>query len=692
MTRCAGRTDARGRLIPMVRARWFWIAVVSAAMSLFALVSAVGNAEAKIVSVTAPTTAHRKALELFEFVVVNGKSCKVSFGGPSGAGHTASKNFKISNSLVVVSFRVASDAAQGKWLVHLGCARRHQSGKAPGKITVPVEVVGKKQGHGPLIAAHSLHTSPRGAHEGKGTSKLPVKPSLNNAGGAVPADQYLPFATGLRIPVSQNPLQQPCGYTHSPTRCNPSFGPYNQYAWDFAVHSGTVVHASAGGSVTYAGFRSGGFGITISIKTPRGDCAQYEHLQDVTVHPPQSIPGYTVIGHTDNTGNSSGPHLHYGRVDCRTGFSQPSSFVDVGDPRTGSLPVSGNSAGGSPQPTGGPTRVCPPNCRVYGATEGVNLRSGPSTDSAIIGHLANNTDVTIACQTKSSSAVGGSYVWDRLSTGGYVADYYVNTPTTGDFSAGVAHCGVAPGRSLAIRSGGGYALDGFGNLHRVGNAPAVPNGSGSGHDWPDWDIARTVALRPSGGGGYLLDGYGGVHPFGGAPGVMISAYWNGWDIARSIALRSDGLGGYVLDGYGALHQFGGAPPVSAGAYWNGWDIARSVALSPVNPSAGYTLDGWGGIHPFGGAPAVNPTGYWKNWDIARAIALRPDGTSGYVLDGFGSIHPFGGAPAAQPSHYTPNNDDARGLALTDDGNGGWVLFTDGTVAPFGDASPISVSW
>ena len=120
--------------------------------------------------------------------------------------------------------------------------------------------------------------------------------------------------------------------------------------------------------------------------------------------------------------------------------------------------------------------------------------------------------------------------------------------------------------------------------------------------------------------------------------------WPGWDIARAIALRPSGTGGVVLDGYGGLHRFGlggNAPPPRASGTpsWPGVDIARGVAL--LTGSSGYVLDGLGGIHPFGGAPGVNPAARGPSWtaDLARGITLLRDGSGGYVLDALGGIAP-----------------------------------------------------
>jgi hypothetical protein len=263
---------------------------------------------------------------------------------------------------------------------------------------------------------------------------------VKNIGGAIPPDQYLPFATGSRIPVSQG-ANMPCGqgFDHVSPSCNSYYGPYNQWAWDFAVPTGTPIHAAIGGLVIRAGFENGGYGNTIVVQTSRNDCSRYEHLSEVDVHVGQAVSTYDLIGKTGATGNVTGPHLHYGREDCQTAYSLQSSFIDVGNPARGQTVTSGNHAGATPGGGGNQPAGCPPNCMVYGASAGVNVRKAPSVSSPSLSVLPNNTPITIACQTNGDS-VYGSTIWDQLTVGGYVSDYYVNTPVTGAFSPGLSQC------------------------------------------------------------------------------------------------------------------------------------------------------------------------------------------------------------------------------------------------------------
>ncbi len=328
----------------------------------------------------------------------------------------------------------------GTALLLAWCATASSSARALGRTAN-----GRAHGRETLAACkrrvRKRHRSPRECrHEGGvplNAHKLPSGKPVQNIGGAIPPDQFLPFEAGKRIYVSQGALA-PCrhGYDHAPTSCNSYYGPYNQYAWDFAVPVGTPIHAAVGGVVVRAGWEEGGYGNTLLVQTARGDCSRYEHLSTINVHVGQTVSTYDLIAASGATGHVTGPHLHYGREDCRTGISLQSSFIDIGNPAMGSTVTSGNH-GGAFAPVASPAS-CPPHCFVYGASEGVNVRKGPSLTAPVLTVLPNGSAVEISCQTTGDS-VHGSAIWDRVA-GGYVADYYINTPVTGAFSPGLSEC------------------------------------------------------------------------------------------------------------------------------------------------------------------------------------------------------------------------------------------------------------
>ncbi|WP_369198786.1 M23 family metallopeptidase [Streptomyces djakartensis] len=84
---------------------------------------------------------------------------------------------------------------------------------------------------------------------------------------------------------------------------------------DFAVPTGTQVFATHGGTVVKAGGNGAGdgpaYGNAIVIKHGNGTYSQYAHLSKVKVHVGQIVKTGQEIARSGNTGNSSGPHLHF---------------------------------------------------------------------------------------------------------------------------------------------------------------------------------------------------------------------------------------------------------------------------------------------------------------------------------------------------------------------------------------------
>ncbi|WP_338677448.1 M23 family metallopeptidase [Streptomyces sp. SCSIO 30461] len=84
---------------------------------------------------------------------------------------------------------------------------------------------------------------------------------------------------------------------------------------DFAVPTGTAVKAASSGVVVKAGPGGGGdgsaYGNAVVIKHANGKYSQYAHLSKVNVHVGQAVKTGQRIALSGNTGNSSGPHLHF---------------------------------------------------------------------------------------------------------------------------------------------------------------------------------------------------------------------------------------------------------------------------------------------------------------------------------------------------------------------------------------------
>ncbi|WKD33327.1 M23 family metallopeptidase [Streptomyces xanthophaeus] len=84
---------------------------------------------------------------------------------------------------------------------------------------------------------------------------------------------------------------------------------------DFAVPVGTPVKAAAAGVVVKAGPNGGGdgpaYGNAIVIKHANATYSQYAHLSKIQVKIGQKVNASQRIALSGNTGNSSGPHLHF---------------------------------------------------------------------------------------------------------------------------------------------------------------------------------------------------------------------------------------------------------------------------------------------------------------------------------------------------------------------------------------------
>ncbi|MGW3627876.1 glycoside hydrolase domain-containing protein [Streptomyces sp. NPDC000880] len=110
---------------------------------------------------------------------------------------------------------------------------------------------------------------------------------------------------------------------------------------------------------------------------------------------------------------------------------------------------------------------------TYTATSSItlNARTGPSTGYPVAKSYAPGSSLKVVCQAPGST-VGSTRVWDKLSDGTYVTDYYVSTPSKATYSAPLPRCtypyqATAPG-GLTERSGPGTSY---------ATAGTSPNGS-----------------------------------------------------------------------------------------------------------------------------------------------------------------------------------------------------------------------
>lgn len=109
------------------------------------------------------------------------------------------------------------------------------------------------------------------------------------------------------LPVSGGVFTDRFGWRWSP------FGWGRQWhdGLDIAHDYWTPAVATADGVVVLSGWKSGGYGYTVVIDHGYGFVTMYAHLSDTKPAVGTEVSRGDVIGWVGNTGNSTGPHLHY---------------------------------------------------------------------------------------------------------------------------------------------------------------------------------------------------------------------------------------------------------------------------------------------------------------------------------------------------------------------------------------------
>jgi murein DD-endopeptidase MepM/ murein hydrolase activator NlpD len=113
----------------------------------------------------------------------------------------------------------------------------------------------------------------------------------------------LPFPNGSAYVITQGPFN---GFSHVP--------PYNQHGIDFGMPVGATVVASGAGTIRFEGW----YGNEIKVVIDHGNnrCTTYAHMNATFINAGQYVRRGQVIGQSGATGNVTGPHLHWGMVNC----------------------------------------------------------------------------------------------------------------------------------------------------------------------------------------------------------------------------------------------------------------------------------------------------------------------------------------------------------------------------------------
>lgn len=93
------------------------------------------------------------------------------------------------------------------------------------------------------------------------------------------------------------------------SRFGPRWGRFH-YGLDLAVPTGTPVRAAAAGRVTYSA-EQGSYGLLVKIDHGHGVETRYAHNSRLVARVGQRVARGEIIAYSGNTGNSTGPHLHF---------------------------------------------------------------------------------------------------------------------------------------------------------------------------------------------------------------------------------------------------------------------------------------------------------------------------------------------------------------------------------------------
>lgn len=245
--------------------------------------------------------------------------------------------------------------------------------------------------------------------------------------GPLPADEASDAEESVEDPGAifappRFQLPFPCGQVWAgQTRTNHS--PQNSVDFNRTGDEGDPVVAAAAGRVSrVANTGNTSYGRWIEISHGNGYTTRYAHLSSQSVSVGQNVSQGQRIGKVGSTGGSSGPHLHYEQR--HNGSAVRPAFDGAGAFFFGTRNYKSKNKCGSSGGVSG---------RVNTSGPSLTVRTGPGTNHAAVGSVADGTYVTITCQKRGqtvSGTYGSSNLWDKIGAG-YIADAYVSTGSDG---------------------------------------------------------------------------------------------------------------------------------------------------------------------------------------------------------------------------------------------------------------------
>lgn len=158
-------------------------------------------------------------------------------------------------------------------------------------------------------------------------------------------------------PISQHFGENPQMYQQ--------FGINGHNGVDFALPNGVEVYAALDGVVMEAADQGkSGYGRFVRLEHQNGAQTIYGHFRDLAVAQGDQVKAGQILGHSDNTGFSTGPHLHFGfrppNFDTGNGYN---GWIDPLPYWSQDIPDMSDNEPAPTQPTGGGEDQCPAEVR-----------------------------------------------------------------------------------------------------------------------------------------------------------------------------------------------------------------------------------------------------------------------------------------------------------------------------------------
>lgn len=183
---------------------------------------------------------------------------------------------------------------------------------------------------------------------------------------------------------------------------------------DWAVPSGTPIKAAQDGAVKEVRNDATGYGTHVRVEHANGYLTIYAHMQKIDVKVGDTVKAGQVVGKSDNTGNSTGPHLHFELRKGNVPIDPAPLLVTKLDGSSSQEEIEDASGDMGTEPNQFPKL---PKVRVTATL--LNVRTGAGVDYPAVSTLPAGTEVEVI-----RKVMLGNDVWLQIGREQFIAMKY----------------------------------------------------------------------------------------------------------------------------------------------------------------------------------------------------------------------------------------------------------------------------